>query len=213
MAKFHGCKNTLCFAYPSIFVSNSWPFLLSLALTSQRSIYFCFCRVLGLKVYITNAGGELITVVNIQFICYRVYCRRVVLKCLKAAYYLFKCLYVYLHVTLVPRHACGGQRITHRICGSFYYMKPGAGTQIIRLGSKHLYLLSHLTRNCKVYASLGSFSKSRRLWLFYMIEIEVTWRFCLWTCLYSGGTFKSWPISMVVSFFPLEKKIRIKTWF
>lgn len=59
----------------------------------------------------------------------------------------------------------------------------------------------------------GHFQSLEDFVYFYMIEIWVIWRFCLWTCLYSGGTFKIWPIFMVVSFFPLEKNIRIKTCF
>lgn len=77
------------------------------------------------------------------------------INCMSIFYYTFlylglctsTCTPAWVHVcTCVLGHTWGAQRITYGGQYSpFYHVSPGSQTQVCRIGSKHLFTLSHIT--------------------------------------------------------------------
>lgn len=60
------------------------------------------------------------------------------------------CVLIYACVP-VSQHACGGERITFGNWFSYNHVESWNQIQVVRLGSKHLYLLSNLVRSPSLF--------------------------------------------------------------
>lgn len=58
----------------------------------------------------------------------------------------------------IPQHVCGGHRTISGVTPSFHHVDPRDGIQVFRLGSKCLYLMSHLYVLEGCYLSTAWFS-------------------------------------------------------